>query len=79
MRIIYYHGFCYSNTGHCFGLKEILLNAGFPIDTIVRSHLSNIAVILGIYEYVYKSFLIKLTTADKTICFSEERHLVSVI
>ena len=67
--IIYYDGFCYSNTGHYFGLKEILLNAGFPIDTIVKSHLSNIAVILGIHEYVYKSFLIQLKTADKTISF----------
>ena len=79
MRIIYYNGFRYSNNGHYFGLKEILLNAGFPIDTIVKSHLSNIAVILGIREYAYKSFLIQLKTADKTISFSEERCLFSVI
>ena len=58
MRIIYYHGFCYSNTGYCFGLKEILLDAGFIIATILKSHLSKIAVIPGIDMHVHKLFLI---------------------
>ncbi len=79
MRIMCYHRSCYSNTGHCFGFKEMLLDAGFPIDTIIKSHLSNIAVILGIQVYVYKSFLIQLKTADKNISFSEERCLFSII
>ena len=45
---IYYQGLCYLNTGHWFSLKEMLLDPGFPIDTILKSHLSKIGVIFGI-------------------------------
>ena len=60
MRIIYYHEFCYSNTGYCLGLEEMLLDAAFTIDTILKSHLSKIAVILGIEVHTHKLFLIPL-------------------
>ena len=60
MRIIYYHEFSRSNTGYCFGLEEMLLDAAFTIYTILKSHLRKIAVILGIEVYTHKLFLIPL-------------------
>jgi hypothetical protein len=58
----------------------MLLDAEFTIDTILKSHLSKIAVILGIEVYICTIiFDTTKKTADKTTSLLEERHLVGIV